>query len=112
MATVTRTYLVDDLDGSVDDVSSVSFALDKKNYAIDLSADNEARLRDKLARFLEAATPLRPQRGRTTRTVIKPAPTGREQTGAIREWARKNGHNVSDRGRISVVIQKAFDEAH
>lgn len=112
MATVTRTYLVDDLDGSEDDVSSVSFSLDKKNYEIDLSEANQARLRDKLAKFVEAATPLRAHTGRTTRPAAKPAPVGREQTHAIREWARNNGYEVSERGRISAAVQQAFDEAH
>lgn len=109
MATVTRTYLVDDLDGSEDDVSSVSISLDKKDYEIDLSAANQARLRDKLAKFVDAATALRPQRARRT---VKSAPVGREQTHAIREWARNNGLEVSERGRISAAIQQAFDEAH
>ncbi len=113
MATITRTYLVDDLDGSEENVSSVSFSLDKKNYEIDLSAANEARLRDKLTKFVAAATPLHPQRGRAVRRIaVKSEPVGKEQTQAIREWARNNGHEVSDRGRISAAIQKAFDEAH
>ena len=111
MATVTRTYLVDDLDGSEEDVSSVSFSLDKKDYEIDLSAANQARLRDELAKFVDAATPLRPQR-RAARRAVESAPVGREQTHAIREWARNNGYEVSERGRISAAIQKAFDEAH
>ena len=110
MATVTRTYLVDDLDGSEEDVSSVSFSLDKKDYEIDLSAANQARLRDELATFVDA-TPLRPQR-RTARGAVESASVGREQTHAIREWARNNGYEVSERGRISAAIQKAFDEAH
>lgn len=112
MATVTRTYLVDDLDGSLDDVSSVLFSLDKTNYEIDLSPFNEARLRDKLARFVHAATPMRSQRPRTDRKAGRPAAAGRDQTQAIREWARVNGYEVSSRGRISAAIQKAFDEAH
>lgn len=112
MATVARTYLVDDLDGSEGDVSTVSFSLDTTNYEIDLSASNQDRLRDKLARFVQAAAPVRRQRGRTARTAVRPAAVGREQTLAVREWARKNGYTVSDRGRISAVIQDAFDEAH
>jgi hypothetical protein len=56
MALVTRTYLTDDLDGSEDDVSTVRLALDKVSYEIDLSAVNEARLRDKLAKFVAAGT--------------------------------------------------------
>jgi len=42
----------------------------------------------------------------------KPAPMDREQTKAIREWARKNGHEVSDRGRIAAPIMEAFEAAH
>ena len=59
MATVTRTYLVDDLDGSQGDVEKVLLALDGTNYEIDLSASNAGRLRDKLARFVAAASPVR-----------------------------------------------------
>ena len=36
----------------------------------------------------------------------------REQAGAIRDWARKNGHNVSDRGRIPASVVNAYEEAH
>ena len=57
MATVTRTYLVDDLDGSEDDVENVLLALDGTNYEIDLSAANARRLREKLERFVAAASP-------------------------------------------------------
>ena len=32
--------------------------------------------------------------------------------GAVREWARANGHTVSDRGRISADVQAAYDKAH
>ena len=41
MATVTRTFLVDDLNGSTDDVSTVQFHLDKTSYEIDLTATNQ-----------------------------------------------------------------------
>ena len=32
-------------------------------------------------------------------------------TKAVREWARANGHEVSERGRISADIQRAYDAA-
>ncbi len=110
MATVTRTYLVDDLDGSEEDVISVSFSLDKKDYEIDLSAANEARLRTN-----GPSSSMRPLHftpgGRVVRSsAIKAAPVGKEQSRAIREWARSNGYEFSARGRISAAIQKAFDE--
>ena len=73
MALVTRTYLTDDLDGSEDDVSTVRLALDKVSYEIDLSAVNEARLRDKLAKFVAAGTEVRAKpvagRGRKSAAV-------------------------------------------
>ncbi len=43
MATITREYQVDDLDGSEDDVSTVQFSLDGSNFEIDLSADERKR---------------------------------------------------------------------
>jgi hypothetical protein len=36
MATVTRTFLVDDLDGSTEDVQNIQFSLDGTNFEIDL----------------------------------------------------------------------------
>ena len=115
MALVTRTYKTDDLDGSESDVNSVRFALDKVSYEIDLSPANEARLRDKLAKFVDAATQVK--NNPATRPGRKPAATAssrpdKEQTQAIREWARTNGHQVSARGRISAAIQEAFNAAH
>ncbi|MFD1049891.1 histone-like nucleoid-structuring protein Lsr2, partial [Kibdelosporangium lantanae] len=40
------------------------------------------------------------------------SPASREQTKAIRDWARQNGHVVSDRGRIPKSVIEAFEEAH
>ena len=62
MATVTRTYLVDDLDESEEDVENVLLALDGTNYEIDLSAANAGRLREKLARVIAAASAVRSRR--------------------------------------------------
>jgi hypothetical protein len=116
MATVTRTFLVDDLNGSTDDVSTVRFHLDKTNYEIDLTATNEARLRDKLARFLDAATPATPaappRTPSRTRRAVKSIPVGRDQTQAVRDWAKTAGYEISTRGRIPKNIQEAFNQAH
>jgi len=119
MATVTRTYLVDDLDGSEDDVENVLLALDGTNYEIDLSAANAGRLREKLDRFVAAASPVkavksapagRGPKGKAAKTAS--VPSNRDQVQAIREWAKSAGYEVSSRGRISKVIQEAFDAAH
>jgi hypothetical protein len=48
----------------------------------------------------------------TTSSVRRPQPLAPEQTAAIRSWARRNGHQVSDRGRISQSVVDAFQAAH
>ena len=123
MTIVTRTYLVDDLDGSQEDVQNVLLALDGTNYEIDLSASNAGRLRDKLARFVAAASPVKtaatsaparrgPRGKAATSAKTAPVPSNRDQVRAIREWAKSAGYEVSSRGRISKAIQDAFDAAH
>lgn len=54
MATQTRLVLVDDLDGGPAS-TTVEFGLDRHRYAIDLSAENAARLRGVLGEYVEAA---------------------------------------------------------
>ena len=114
MATVTRTFMTDDLDGSDDDVSTVQFALDGTSFEIDLSAANEARLREKLARFVDAASPVKQPKAVPAKRAKKSVPVAstKEQTPAIREWAKAAGFAVSSRGRIAKTVQEAFDAAH
>jgi hypothetical protein len=106
---------VDDLDGSPAS-GTVSFALDGKSYEIDLSDDNAARLRDALASFVAAArrSGAAGRRGRTPRPdgAAPPARADRELTAAIRTWARDNGHEVSERGRIPKAVVEAYQSAH
>ena len=112
MATVTRTFLVDDLDGSTEDVQNVRISLDGTNFEMDLSATNAARLRENLARYVERGTRVTPQRTRRSQRVVKPPVSGRDQVQAVRDWARQNGYKVSARGRIPKSIQDAFAAAH
>ena len=119
MAQQVNVKFVDDLDGS-DAAGTVSFAIDGRAYEIDLSEDNAARLRDSLASFVAAARKsgrAGPAAGRrapkmTASSGRRPQPLDREQTAAIRAWARQNGHQVSDRGRISKTVVDAFQAAH
>jgi len=114
MATVIRTYMVDDLDGSTEDVENVQFSLDGHTFEIDLSAENAARLREKLERFIEAGHRVmeqKPKRG-IRKQVITTGAVSKEQTQAIRHWATENGYHVSERGRIPATIREAFEAAH
>ena len=113
MATVTRTFLVDDLDGSTEDVENVQISLDGTNFEIDLSAANAARLREKLAKYVDHGTRVTPQKRPAGRgaSSSRRCP-GRDQVQAVRDWARQNGYTVSARGRIPKSIQDAFAAAH
>ena len=108
---------VDDLDGS-EASSTVSFALDGRSYEIDLSDANAAKLRDSLAAFIGAARRAggSGRRGRTQRATSEkdeqPSRSSREHTAAIRSWARENGHDVSERGRIPKAVVEAYQAAH
>ncbi|SDN05270.1 histone-like nucleoid-structuring protein Lsr2 [Allokutzneria albata] len=113
MAQRTIVQLIDDLDGTPsEDISRIEFALDGVTYEIDLSDKNSDTLRQALAPFVEAARRIggRAMRGRS----VRPASAGRskEETKAIRDWAKANGHQVSDRGRIPSTVIEAFEAAH
>jgi hypothetical protein len=108
--------LVDDLDGTTsEDISTVSFSLDGADYEIDLTEENANTLRDNLAGFVEAArrTGGRIKRGAPgPRSVTSTRPAAdREKTRAIREWARDNGWDLAERGRIPANVLTAYEEA-
>ncbi|HZX99109.1 MAG TPA: Lsr2 family protein [Dermatophilaceae bacterium] len=116
MATITRTYLIDDLDESEEDVENVLLGLDGTNYEIDLSAANAGRLREKLARFIDAASAVKVSKSVPAKAGRRgnagPISADRDQVQAVRAWARAAGYEVSSRGRVSKAIQEAFDAAH
>jgi hypothetical protein len=110
MAKQIITVLTDDLDGGDAD-RTVEFGLDGVNYTIDLSDKNTGKLRKTLEPYLSAAT--RVGRGRTESRNGQSAPvmssrSSRDENQKIREWAAKNGHEVSERGRIPVAVVTAY----
>jgi hypothetical protein len=108
-----ETTLVDDMTGDAAD-ETVSFSLDGIEYEIDLSENNAGVLRDIFADYANAG---RRVAKRTAVSNGRPGPSAtsrgnRERTAAIRAWAREAGRQVSDRGRISAEVAKAFEDAH
>jgi hypothetical protein len=103
--------LIDDLDEGVAD-ETVSFAIDGNNYDIDLSAKNAQRLRDALAEYVaharRANRPARTAAGGAPKRARSSGRGDREQTAAIREWARTNGYKVGEKGRIPANILEAY----
>ena len=117
MAQKVQVIKTDDLEN--DDVpadETISFALDGTTYEIDLSEKNAAEMRDAFSRYVQAARKVNRGSGRASGGGRSRATGGgrmdREQAGAIREWARKNGHAVSDRGRIPASVVEAYEAAH
>lgn len=114
MAQKTIVQLIDDLDGTTaEDITTVTFGLEGVQYEIDLTPNNAAKLRNRLADFVDAArrTGGRVKRG-TGAAATATASANREQTKAIRDWARQNGFDLSDRGRIPGNVIEAFEAAH
>ncbi|WP_017972949.1 histone-like nucleoid-structuring protein Lsr2 [Actinopolyspora halophila] len=120
MAQKVTVQLVDDLDGGEAD-ETVEFALDGVSYTIDLSNENASELREALSGYLAGARRAggRKKPGpRAGSSRSSSASSGgstsadREQNQAIREWARKRGMKVSDRGRIPADIVAEYHKAH
>ena len=109
MAQKVHIVLEDDLDGSPA-TETVSFGLDGKSYEIDLNDKNAGKLRDALAQYVGAGRSVGgARRGRKASSASNNlGPSARE----IRDWARSNGHDVPDRGRIPADVRSAFEAAN
>jgi Lsr2 len=118
MAQRTIVTLVDDLTGEeAENISTVEFALEGATYELDLTDENSAKLREALSPYASAGRKIggrrrsgsRPDRG--IRSNGSAAGYHRETLKSIREWAKKNGHSVSDRGRLSAEVLQAWQTA-
>ena len=122
MAQKTVVTLVDDLSGEeAEDISTVEFALDGVTYEIDLDEDNSAALRDALANYVAAARRTGGRRaaaagrrrsggaGTGTPRATSPGGYDRETSKQIREWAKGEGFEVSDRGRVPNNVVEAWE---
>ena len=108
MAQKVQVVLIDDLDGG-SATETVSFGLDGTKYEIDLNADNAAALRADLEKWTAKARKVSAGRAR------RAAGSGRKSrtdAHAVREWARAQGMEVSERGRVSQDLRDAYDAAH
>jgi hypothetical protein len=112
MAQRVEVVLIDDIDGG-NAAETVTFALDGVTYEIDLSDENARRLRDDFATWTGHARRAGTAKAASRRRAgAGSGAAKRTDLAAVREWARANGHDVSDRGRISADVQAAYDKAH
>jgi hypothetical protein len=110
MAQRVQVLLIDDLDGT-EGAETVSFSLDGVSYEIDLSEKNAAKLRDDFATWVGNARKVgRGSSSSPSRSSARRSRSGND-TAAIRAWAKENGYEVSERGRISRQVMDAYAAA-
>ena len=107
MAQKVHIVLVDDIDQS-DAEETVTFGLDGKEFAIDLNKKNARSLRDALAPYVAHARPVSSRGGRRSASKAASGAAPSE----IRAWARENGFDVPERGRVAAEVREAYAAAH
>jgi hypothetical protein len=108
MAQKIQTLFIDDIDGGEAD-GTVRFGLDGADYEIDLSAEHGDELRGALREYVSHARKIGGATRRpATRSGRKPSPV---DTVAIRAWAKENGHDIKERGRVPASVVMSYREA-
>lgn len=110
MAQKVQVTLIDDVDGSPAS-ETVQFALDGVSYEIDLSEEHASALRESLAEWVGHARRSGGRRSAGRRGAPR-AGGAKNNAAEIREWARANGFEVSERGRISAEVRAAYEAAN
>ncbi|MDX6255156.1 MAG: hypothetical protein QOJ11_1490 [Frankiales bacterium] len=122
MAQRVQVLLVCDVhdDDTTPGTETISFSLDGTNYEIDVCDLHAAELRDAVAPYVGAGRRIGGARsgGRRaaaapSRAVARPAAgSDRQRAGDIRAWAKAQGLNVNERGRIPAAIVEQYQAAH
>lgn len=108
MAQKIQTLFIDDIDGGEAE-GTIRFGLDGSEYEIDLNAQHSGELRSALGKYVTHARKV----GGAARKGA--ARGGRRHstadTVAIRAWARENGYDIKDRGRVPADLVAKYQEA-
>jgi hypothetical protein len=102
-----QTLYIDDIDGS-EAAGTVRFGLDGTDYEIDLNAAHTDELHATLGTYIDHARKVggisrRTPRGRRSASAI--------DTTAVRTWAREQGIDIKDRGRVPADIVTRYQAA-
>ncbi|MFY2787059.1 Lsr2 family protein [Rhodococcus sp. KRD162] len=114
MARKVYVQLVDDIDEKPIESGGehITYSVNGVSYEIDLSDKNAKEFHRKLDYYIEHSTKLGGKRTKKSGASAAGAKRDANQTKAIREWAKANGHTISARGRIPAEVEQAFDAAH
>lgn len=108
MAQKVITLLTDDLEGGEAD-ETVLFALDGRTYEIDLSEKNAKKLRKALESYVSAGRRTKADSAGKRRGAA--SANRNVDTAKVRAWAKDQGYDVNERGRIPQDIQEAYRKA-
>jgi hypothetical protein len=103
-----QTLFIDDIDGSEAE-GTVGFGLDGTEYEIDLNAKHAEALRKALSRYVVAAR-RSPSARRSRRSGRQASASGLNST-EVRDWAKTQGIEVKDRGRVPAELIVKFKAA-
>ncbi|QTI68002.1 histone-like nucleoid-structuring protein Lsr2 [Gordonia polyisoprenivorans] len=108
MARRTVVTFVDDLDGKeLKEAVTITFSVDNKAYEFDTSPAHAKQFRQDLERYVTASRSAGSRRSKAARS----ARSSRDLK-AVRDWARVNGYDISDRGRIATEVIEAYQAAN
>ena len=112
MGSRTTVTLFDDVDGSTDDVRTVSLSLNGKTVELELSQTNY----DKVTKFLQPYIAAGRKTSAAGSTRPRPSAPAASKSSAdtqkmIRAWAADQGIDLSPRGRISSDVVARYEAA-
>jgi hypothetical protein len=103
--------VTDDLDGSKAD-RTVRFTWDGVAYEIDLSKRNAAAFTKAVRPYVAVARKVRNTRGGGRPSRSGPSRRSRSDrdgsVASVRTWARENGYQIAERGRIPAAVLAAY----
>jgi nucleoid-associated protein Lsr2 len=109
MAQKVQTLFIDDIDGGEAE-GTVRFGLDGTDYEIDLSGEHNGELHTALAQYIAHARKVGGASRRSGRSASRHAPSGIDTT-AVRTWAREQGIDIKDRGRVPADVVAKYQAA-
>jgi hypothetical protein len=107
-----QTLFIDDIDGGAAE-GTVRFALDGTDYEIDLNAKHSEELRSALGRYVSHARKVGGSARRAGRAAGRASRGSNSalNTTEIRNWAREQGYDIKDRGRVPADLVAKYQAA-
>ncbi len=110
MAQKVQTLFIDDIDGGEAE-GTVRFGLDGADYEIDLSAAHSKALRKAAAKYIAAGRKVSGPARRRGQGSGRKNSGGGPSPSEVREWAKAQGIEVRDRGRVPSELVVRFQAA-